>query len=210
MRWTSRGGSVCRCAATVVRSAWLSVLDRVADLDEQAQPLGGGEPVLVAVIADLDAAHQFHDEVRAPRFGGAGVQHLGNVRMVHERQGLPLCLKACDHGLGVHAQFDDFQRHPTAHRFLLFGHVNHAATALADLLEEFVAADAIAGFFLRQRSGPGHRRGGHDALGSVVRGEQRSDAGVQCNITMTGTIEKYRALARWPGKGVGKYLLFRN
>jgi hypothetical protein len=34
----------------------MRVLDGLADLDEQVEPLEGGELVLVAVIGDLDAA----------------------------------------------------------------------------------------------------------------------------------------------------------
>ena len=49
--------------------------------------------------------------------------------------------------LRVHAQLDDLERHAPPHRFLLFGHINHAAAALADLLEQLVAADAVAGLF---------------------------------------------------------------
>src|SRR5439155_16021854 len=48
---------------------------------------------------------------------------------------------------GVHAELDDFERNAAANRFLLVGHIDHAAPAFADLLEEFVVADAFAGFF---------------------------------------------------------------
>ncbi len=62
--------------------------------------------------------------------------------MVHQRQRLPLGFEAGDDLLGVHAQLDDLERHAAAHRFLLLGHVNHAAAAFADLLQQFVAANA--------------------------------------------------------------------
>ena len=75
-----------------------------------------GEIVLVAVIGDLDAAHQFHHEIRPARVRRAGVQHLGDVRMIHHRQRLPLRLEPGDDLLGVHAQLDDLQRHAAAHR----------------------------------------------------------------------------------------------
>ena len=42
----------------------MRVWDRAADLDEQVQTLSRGELVLIAVIGDLDAADQFHHEVR--------------------------------------------------------------------------------------------------------------------------------------------------
>ena len=122
------------------------VLDGPANLNEQIQPLPGGKIVLVAVIGDLDAAHQFHDEIRPAGFRGAGVQHLGDVRMVHQCQRLPLGFKTGDDILGVHAQLDDFEGHQSANGFLLLGHIDHPAAAFTDLLEQFVMADPVANF----------------------------------------------------------------
>jgi len=44
-------------------------------------------------------------------FSGSAVQHLGDVRMIHQRQRLSFGLEAGDDGLGVHPQLDDFERH---------------------------------------------------------------------------------------------------
>ena len=49
--------------------------------------------------------------------------------------------------LRVHAELDDLERHAAAHRLLLLGHVNHAAAAFADLLQQLVAADPVARLF---------------------------------------------------------------
>ena len=119
--------------------AWQTWMNKI-------EPLPRGKIVLVAILGDLDAAHQFHDEVGPAGVGGARVEHLGDVRMVHHRQRLALGFEAGDDRLGVHAQLDDLERDAAAHRFLLLGHVNHAAAAFADFLEQFVAADPVAGF----------------------------------------------------------------
>ena len=72
--------------------------------------------------------------------------------MIHQRQRLPLGLKPGDDTLGVHAQLDDFERHPPAHRFFLLGHINHAAAAFADSLQQLVRPDALSdGFVLLGR-----------------------------------------------------------
>ena len=42
-----------------------------------------------------------------PVVGGAGVEDLGDVGVVHHGQGLALGLEARDDLLGVHAQLDD-------------------------------------------------------------------------------------------------------
>ncbi len=74
------------------------------------------------------------------------VEHLGDVGMIHQRQRLPLGLEPGHDLLGVHAQLDDLERHPAADRLLLLGHIDHPAAAFADLLEELVAANPVAGF----------------------------------------------------------------
>ena len=106
----------------------------------------GGQVVLVAVVGDLDAPHQFHDEVGPAGLRGPGIQHLGDVGMVHQRQGLALGFEPGDDLLGVHAQLDDLEGDPAADGLLLLGHIDHPAAAFADLLEQFVVADAVAGF----------------------------------------------------------------
>jgi hypothetical protein len=90
------------------------------------------EIVLVAVVGDLDPAHQFHHEVGRPVLRRARVEHLGDVRMIHHRQRLPLRLEAGDDLLGVHAQLDDLERHAAADGFGLLRHVDHAAAAFAE------------------------------------------------------------------------------
>ena len=117
----------------------------------------GREVVLVAIVGDLDAADQFHDEVRPPGFGRAGVEDLGDVRMVHQRQRLAFGFEAGDDLPGVHAQLDDLEGDAAAHRFLLLGHIDHAAAAFADLLEQLVAANAVAGLFGEGRGSEGGR-----------------------------------------------------
>jgi hypothetical protein len=72
--------------------------------------------------------------------------------MVHERQRLLFRFKSGDDLLRVHPQLDDFQRHTTAHRFLLLRHVNNAAAAFADLLKNFITADLVAGLFSQRQS----------------------------------------------------------
>src|ERR671910_153687 len=46
---------------------------------------------------------------------GTGVEYLGDVRMIHDRQGLPLGLETGDHLPRVHARFQDLERDLAAH-----------------------------------------------------------------------------------------------
>ncbi len=79
--------------------------------------------------------------------GHSRIINLRNVRVIHEGQGLALGFEPSDDLLGVHAQLDDLQRDPAADRLLLFGHIDHATTAFADLLKQFVAPNPIPGLF---------------------------------------------------------------
>ena len=116
------------------------VLHRRADLAEQRQPLRQAEPVLVAVVGERDALDQLHDEERPAAVGGAGVEHLGDVRVVHQRQGLPLGLEPGQDGPRVHARLDQLERHLPLDRLGLLGEVDAAHAPFADLLAELVPA----------------------------------------------------------------------
>ena len=66
------------------------------------------------------------------------------------RQRLALGLEARDDLLGVHAQLDDLEGHPAADRLLLLGHIDHAAAAFADFLQQLVAANRGSGAFSKR------------------------------------------------------------
>ncbi len=125
-----RGLEVAMDDALLVR-----VLNGLAHLHKQPQPRLGREPRLIAKLRDAHAAHQFHHKVKPPGLCCAAVEHLGDVRMIHQRQRLSLRLEPCDDRLGIHAELDDLERNAAANRFELFGHVNDAAPALANLFQ---------------------------------------------------------------------------
>ncbi len=90
--------------------------------------------------------------------------------MVHHRQRLALGLEPRHHLLGVHAQFDDFQRHTPSHGLGLLRDIDHAAAAFADALQQFVAPERLAHSFVGLVVRKFHFHGG---LGdrSGIRGE---------------------------------------
>ncbi len=123
------------------------VLHGVADLHEQREACANGELVLVGVSGDRLAGAEFHDEVGASGLGGAGVEDLGDVGMVHEGQGLSLLLEARDDLACVHAELDDLERNLAADGLLLLGHEDASEAAFADELQELVVADLGADIF---------------------------------------------------------------
>src|SRR5687768_2305772 len=97
----------------------------------------------VAVFRDRYATHQLHDEVRSPGApacgsGRARVKHLGDVRMVHHRQGLPLSLEAGDDLASVHTRLDNLDGHLAAHGVMLLSDKNETKAPFTDLLHQLV------------------------------------------------------------------------
>ena len=88
---------VGRLEVAVDDALLVRVLDGAADADEQLEPAAEIEAVPVAVLGDRLARHELHDEVGAALVGGAGVEHPGDVGMVHQRERLALALEAGEH-----------------------------------------------------------------------------------------------------------------
>ena len=119
--------------------------------------------------------------------------------MVHQRQRLALRLEARHDRARVHAQLDDLERDAAAHRLLLLGHIDHAAAALPDFLQQLIATDPVAGVFAdlaHQRAGvavsaqsggrmfqktTGVLGGAHQGLDPAVQGAVRSASGLEVN-----------------------------
>ena len=62
----------------------------------QFQTAAGIQPVRVAVLGDGHALDKFHYEIGTTRVCCPCAEHIGDVGMVHDRQGLALDLEAGD------------------------------------------------------------------------------------------------------------------
>ena len=111
------------------------------------------QPALVAEPGDRDALDQLHHEVGSAVIGGAGVEDLGDVGVVHQGQGLALGPEPGEHLAAVHAGLDELERDRPPHRLGLLGHVDRAHAPLADRLEQLVRADDRAGLCDRRGLG---------------------------------------------------------
>jgi hypothetical protein len=114
----------------------MRMLYRVADRNEQVQPLFGRELVLIAILGQRNPRHMLHREIRPATLGHPRLEDLGHVRMREHRQGLSFGLEACHHLLGVHPQLDHFQGNDSAHRLALLGLVDDAHAPFADLFQD--------------------------------------------------------------------------
>ena len=97
----------------------------------------------IAVLGQWDAPHELHHEVGPARFGGAGVQRLRDVGMVHDGQRLPLGLEAGQDVPRVHPELDDLERDGATEGLELLGFVHDAHATLAQHADHAVRADAV-------------------------------------------------------------------
>ncbi len=184
--------------------------------NKKLQPLPHRKLLALAVIGKLLSHDQFHHEKRPTRFCRCGVQHPGDVGVVHHGQRLPFRVEALEHGLCVHPRFDEFERDLAFDRLGLLGDPDLAHAAFADLFDEGVAAsDDGAGFGvravvagrhllgrrivgLRSELTRGQRRGRRrtiqQAAGRLVRRQERLDGGPELRLPGAGFLQKGSAL----------------
>src|SRR5438067_850846 len=104
--------------------------------------------------------------------------------MVHEGQGLALRLEPGDDVTSVHTELDDLQGDLAPDRFLLFGHVDYAAAAFADLFQQLVTVDAVTRLLDSGKSSGRVWRDGRQKLGPILGGmQQRPDSFQQLRVT---------------------------
>ena len=177
------------------------VLNGVADLDEEIQPLACGKLLLIAIVGDLYAPHQFHHEIWPASVSRARIEHFGNVRMIHQRQGLALGFEAANDTASVHAELDNFEGDLSADRLLLLGHIDDSAAALADLLKELESANPVARFFgYRSRCTRGFFSGWISGQGQ--RGDAFGAEPIQCPAGYLGAA--LRTSSRWWHDGLNQ------
>ena len=121
----------------------VGVLHTIADLHEESQPILSAQALSVAVLRQRHPFDILHGKKWPAIIARACLVGSGDVRVVHERQGLALGLEASQHLLGVHPPPDELKGHTAPYGGLLFGLPYLAHAALAELLQEPEVADPI-------------------------------------------------------------------
>jgi hypothetical protein len=121
------------------------VLHALAGLDKELQPLANLELLLIAILRDRHPRHVLHDEVRLTLGGDAGIEHLGDGRVIHDRERLAFCLKALHDCRVVHSRLDQLQGHGPPHRRYLLREPHLPHTSLAEGFDQFIRPNARAG-----------------------------------------------------------------
>jgi hypothetical protein len=108
---------------------------------KQVEALPRAQRVPVAVLRDRNAGDVLHDEVRPPVGGGAGVEHPGDIGVIHQGERLALGLEAGDDLLRVHAGLDHLHRNAAPERLGLLRQVHRAHAALPEQLDDVIRPD---------------------------------------------------------------------
>ena len=111
----------------------MSVLNRLAHLNEKREPVRNTHPTLSTVLRHPDTADQLHYEIGSPLERRASIEYLRDVWMIEERQDLTLRFKPCDHSLRIHPWLDDFQCDLASDGSRLISKVGDTAAAFAQL-----------------------------------------------------------------------------
>ena len=185
----------------------MRVMDGVAHLSEQHQPLADGQLPFPAVHVDRRAVHVLHHHERKAVAGGPGVEHASDVGVVERGENPSLFEEPPDQiGRGDVAG-DDLDRHMLVERVVgPLGQVDGTHAATADLLEESIRAD------LRSRTerdrdiavvelGIGYRRYERlvdESAGAPGGVEQRIDFSSQIGVAGAALVEQAGTLGLGP------------
>src|SRR3954464_8392717 len=105
---------------------------RIANLKKQQQSLLERQLVFVAELRDRAARDTLHHEIRSTHISGAGIKHLGDVRVIHPRQGLALRVKPCNDFARIETWLDQLQRDDPADGVTLLDLVNASKPTFAN------------------------------------------------------------------------------
>src|SRR5262249_20192452 len=94
----------------------VGMLNGFAHADEEREAFRNVEALLVAVRGDGRAFDILHDKVGLTGRGCSSVEHLGDARMLHDRERLLFRLKTLEDGLIVKAGANELHGHATTYR----------------------------------------------------------------------------------------------
>ncbi len=193
----------------------VGVLDGVADVEEELQPLAHAELLTIAIAIERFAVHVLHHEVGIAFLGFAGVEQARDVRVVQAGEDLPLGAEAQTE-LALHrAAVDDLDC--DLRGVLTIGalaEVHGAGAAVAEYRYELVVADdaaderfaAIASGRIEGSTECKRERAGAGTAAVVAR-QELEQLGAQLRVVAGFFVDERLALGCAQLHGAGKQLL---
>ena len=133
--------------------AFVDLLDRAAELQEDADPTFHAHPAFVAELVQRLAVDELHDEVRTPIFRGATVDETSDVRIFQLCENAALLEELVEEILFF--RLEEFDREAWAGISILpRGEIDDAHSALVQPREDVVVAHPLSddGFAEHRRS----------------------------------------------------------
>lgn len=185
----------------------VGVGDGGADVEEEAEALGGGETVVLAVVGEAEAVDVFHDDVGVAVGGVAAVEEAGDVGVLEAGEGLAFAEEAVEDEVGVEAAADEFDGDlGVVVVVVAFGEVDGAHATAAEFAEDAVGAGAFGeggGEVVLENGleGGGEAFFEEAGLDLVVAGEQGGEFGEEGGVVSAGGGEEGGALVRGDVEG---------
>jgi hypothetical protein len=128
---------------TMEESTSVRMLHGIARLSKESRPLREPRAARIACDGDRPTIHELHDEVRAPSWRDPAVDGLGDRWVIESRQRLPFLVESSDDRFGIHARFEDLDRHDLPEGLVPRGLPDGSRSALAHHLLEREGAHAF-------------------------------------------------------------------
>jgi hypothetical protein len=119
----------------------VGVLDTVADLSKELEPITQSELMVIAVARDGASFDKLHDHIGGSFWCLARVEDSRDARVVHGCESAALEVEAPEQSLGREVRADELDGDALLDRLRAPSEIDRAHAAFADLLEEFVGAD---------------------------------------------------------------------
>ena len=163
------------------------VLHRLDDREKHLQALAQGQEMGGAVPVQGDSVDSFHDEVRTAVFGFAGVEDARDIRVIENRERLPLGFETSKNFARVHPRLDEFDRDRTLDRLILLGGVDDAHAAFPERVQNSKRTDSSRVRDVGSRRGCALEEGRAGGLGMF---EESFDVTAKTRVTRAPTLEE--------------------
>ncbi len=187
----------------------MGVIDRLADLTEQAQTLIHGQTVAIAMDIDRQAVDHLHHEIGLAIVGAAAIQQPRDAGMIEARQDAALAQQTRVQIGADQALPDQFDRHVLLERAIHAPcQIDRPAATASQFADRSIRPDrpAAAGAGLHrldQRMGDGRFQ---HPIGTGINGQQAHHLGTQFRI-LGGSGQPGRTLCLWNGQRAMKQRL---
>ena len=124
-------------------SALMSVLDALADFQEEIEAFTKSEFFFFGVLNKGEPVNVFDNKVRTAFRSCSSVENRGNVRMLQACEDLAFCLEASHDAIAIHSGLDQLEGDLPGDGEALMCEIDFGGASFADFVRNFVGADSV-------------------------------------------------------------------